>query len=93
MLGCIRRAMGKTGTSGKVFALSAGIPESEFSEAINARPGRRFDVEWLWKQDDAFVVAVLDEVTETRGLTPENRNAIRRARIVELINLLLQDVA
>jgi hypothetical protein len=85
--------MAKTSLSAKAFCIDAECTESEFSEAINARPGRRFEVEWLWKQDDAFIIAFLDEVTEARGLTPENRNAIRRARIVELINLLLQDVA
>ena len=89
----MRRAMAKTSLSAKAFCLDAGCTESEFSEAINAKPGRRFEVDWLWRQDDAFVIAFLDEVTETRGLTPENKHAIRRARIVELINLLLQDVA
>lgn len=93
ILPVIRRAMGKTGLSQKAMAIAARCTESELSEALNGRDGRRFDADWIWRQDDTFVVAFLDEVTETRGLTPENRNAIRRARIVELIGLLLQDVA
>ncbi len=93
ILPVIRRAMAKTGLSQKAMALTARCAESELSEALNGRDGRRFDADWLWRQDDAFVVAFLDEVTATRGLTPENKDAIRRARIVELIGLLLQDVA
>jgi hypothetical protein len=93
VLGCIRRAMARTGLSGKAFALTAEIPESELSDAINGKPGRRFDVEWLWKQEDTFVIAVLDEVTDARRLTPETKSAMRRQRIVELIDLLLQEMA
>lgn len=90
ILPVIRRAMAKTGTSQKAFAIAARCTESELSEALNGREGRRFDADWLWRQDDAFVLAFLDEVTEARGLTPENKDAIRRHRIIELIELLLQ---
>jgi hypothetical protein len=91
ILAVVRRAMARTSLSAKAFCIAAACTESEFSEAINGKRGRRFEIAWLWKQADDFIVAFLDEVTETRGLTPENRHAIRRARIIELINLLLQD--
>jgi hypothetical protein len=90
ILPVIRRAMAKTGTTQKAFALAARCTESELSEALNDRDGRRFDAEWIWRQDDAFLLVFLDEVTEARGLTPESKDAIRKQRIVELIGLLLQ---
>jgi len=93
VLGCIRRAMSTRGLSQKAFAITARCTESELSDALNGRDNRRFDVEWVWRQDDDFVIAFLDEVTAARGLTPENKSAVRRRRIIELIDLLLQEMA
>lgn len=89
----VRQTLAETGTSQKKFAKNAGCTESELSEAVNERENRRFDAEWLWKQDDAFLLKFLENVMDARQLTPERVNDVRRARIVELIDLLLREVA
>ena len=93
ILPVIRRAASAVGLSQKAMAQSAECPESEISDALNDRENRRFDAEWLWRQDDAFLLRFVEEVMEARKLTPENVRAIRRKRIIELIELLLVEAA
>jgi hypothetical protein len=91
LLPLIRQAMRETDLSQKAMALNAGQPESVISDGLNGR--RNFAAEWWWAQPDTFLIRFLDLVTEARQLTPEHVSAVRRRRIVELIDLLLTEVA
>ena len=87
----VRQAASETNLSQKAMALNARIPESVLSEAFNGR--RNFAAEWWWAQPDTFLVRFLELAMDARQLTPENVSAIRRRRIVELVDLLLQECA
>lgn len=91
LLPLIRQAMSETNLSQKAFAINAHQPESVISEAFNAR--RNFAAEWWWAQPDTFLLRFLELTMDARHLTPESASAIRRRRIVELIDLLLTEVA
>jgi hypothetical protein len=93
ILEVIKQTKSELCLSSKEMAIAAGISESEFSDALNGKDNRRFDAEWLWRQSDAFLIRFLDNVTEARQLTPEQVSTTRRKRIVELIDLLLQETA
>lgn len=93
ILPVIRQTMSAVGLSGKAMALAAKVSESEISDALNNRENRRFDAEWLWRQDDLFVVTLLDNIKKARQLTEENARSVRAARIKELIGLLLEVAA
>jgi hypothetical protein len=67
----VRAVMHDLRRSQKETALAAGCTESELSEALNGRQGRRFDAQWIWNQDDAFLRQFLDRVADARGLSPE----------------------
>jgi hypothetical protein len=91
LLPLLKQAIRETGMSQKELALNADVPESVVSEALSGR--RHFAAEWWWAQPDRFLLRFLELVTEARQLTPENRAAIRRRRIVELIELLLAEAS
>lgn len=91
LLPLIADAMRLVGLSQKAFALQAEQPESVISEALAGR--RHFAIEWLWKQDGVFLLRFFAMVMDARQLTPENISAIRRQRIVELVDLLLMECA
>lgn len=93
ILAIIRRAKDAVGLSQKAMAIAAGVSESELSEALHGRANRRFDAEWLWRQDDLFLLKFVELLMDARALTPENAAAVRRQRIVQLVELLLQEVA
>lgn len=93
ILSVIRRAMAECTLSQKAMALNAGCPESELSEALNGRDNRRFDAQWLWRQDDTFLLRFLELVMEVRELTPADARRVHIQRIKELIGLLLTEVA
>lgn len=78
-------------------AIEAGCTESDFSDAINGRHGRRFDAEWIWRQDDTFLRHLLDLMSKERGLTPETAIAqeveLLTALFGQLIKVILARVA
>jgi hypothetical protein len=87
----MKRAMGETGLSQKHMALNAGQPESVISEALNGR--RNFAIAWLVLQPGTFIDRFFDLFKEHYGLTPANIKAIQRRRIIELLDLLLEQCA
>ncbi len=90
MLALINRTRIAVGMSQKAMAITAGCSESELADAINGRERRRFDAEWLWRQDDVFLAKFIELLQEERRLTPENVSKVRRERLVELFGLLLE---
>jgi hypothetical protein len=93
VLDLIRRAMATRDLSQKAFALTAGCLESELSDALRGKDHRRFDAAWLWAQDDDFLLTFIELAQAARQLTPEHKRALRQRRIVELVGLLLSEVA
>jgi hypothetical protein len=47
----------------------------------------------MWRLPPRFWVVWRDRIDQAKQLTPENRAAIRRRRIVELIGLLLAEAS
>lgn len=91
ILGLIKQAMTDVGLKQEAAAAIAGVKPSQFSSALNGQGN--FGATWLYAQDDRFILRLVELVMETRQLTPENVSAIRRRRIVELLDLLLEEVA
>lgn len=91
LLPLLKQAMSETGLSQKAMAINAGQTESVISEALAGR--RHFDVEWWWAQPDTFLLKFFELVMDARELTPANISAVRRRRIVELVDLLLIECA
>lgn len=87
-----RVAMDRTGLSQKAMAITAGIPESVLSDALNGR-GRNLETDWLLAQSGQFIAIWLAEVQQRLGLTPDSRAALRAARIGELVRLLCEATA
>lgn len=83
--------MSESGLSQKAFAINARQPQSVISDALNSR--RHLSAEWIWLQENDFLVKFFALVSLARGLTAENAAAARRRRIVELIELLLVEAA
>lgn len=93
MRALVRRVMAESGTSQKAFALTAGCTESELSDALNGKENRRFEADWIYRQDALFLQRFLNAMAEERAITQQNTRTVARKRIVELIELLLTEVA
>lgn len=91
LVAIVQQAMSETGLSQKAFAINAEQSQSVVSEAFNGR--RTLALGWLWAQDDVFLLRFFELAMKERRLTPEHASAIRRRRIVELMDLLLQECA
>ena len=91
ILDLIRRAMHDVGLKQEAAAAVAGVKPSQFSAALNGVGN--FGASWLWAQDDRFLMRLVELVLDARRLTPANQSVPRRQRIVELIDLLLAEVA
>lgn len=91
ILDLIRQTHADVGLKQEAAAVLAGVKPSQYSAALNGTGN--FGATWIWAQDDRFIVRLLELVSEARGLTPANVSAIRRRRIVELIELLLAETA
>lgn len=91
VLALIRLAMHDVDLKHEAAARAAGVKPSQFSAALNGQGN--FGATWLWAQDDRFLAHFFDLVMTARQLTPESKSAIRRQRIVELIDLLLTESA
>jgi plasmid maintenance system antidote protein VapI len=85
----VRVAMERTGRSQKELAITAGVPESAFSDALNER-GRNFDIDWVLAQGADFVAEFIANVQVRLGLSEESSRAAKAARIAELVRLLLE---
>ena len=88
----IRVAMQVTGISQKAMALTAGIPESVLSDALNGR-GRHLETDWILAQSEAFINAFWKSIEAQLGLTSESKREVRAARIGELVRLLMEETA
>lgn len=53
----------------------------------------RLPIDAMWRLPDRFWLAFRDGIDAAKGLTPENRRAIQRARLIEVITLMLSEVA
>jgi hypothetical protein len=53
----------------------------------------RLDWGWLWLQDDKFWQEFWPLVAAAKRVTEENRAAVRRARLVEVLAILLEECA
>lgn len=91
ILELIRRAHVDVDLKHEAAARAAGVKPSQYSAALNGHGN--FGASWLWAQDDRFLARLLELVSDARQLTPERVSALRRRRIVELIDLLLVEVA
>ncbi len=89
----LRAVLTDTGTSQKVLAVNAEVPESVISDALNPQGQRHFALEWLCDQDDAVVLAFVQELMRARGLTPASKREVVAERIGELVRLLIQEAA
>jgi transcriptional regulator with XRE-family HTH domain len=93
MRALVRRVMAETGLSQKAFAIDAGCSPSELSDALNGKENRRFEAEWIYRQNALFLRRFLDALAEERQVTREHARTATRRRIVELLDLLLAEVA
>lgn len=89
ILDLIRRTMERVSLSQKAMAIAGRCAESELSEALNAKPGRRFDAVWLWRQDNVFLRTFLELLAEKRGLTPQTALAEEVALLTALFGRLV----
>jgi len=87
----VRDAMREADLSQKAFAINAKQSESVISEALGGT--RNLSADWLYAQPDRFVQILIDKVSIARNLTAESKAALQRARILELIGLLLERTA
>ncbi len=88
ILSLIRETLQEVGLKQEAAAAIAGVKPSQFSAALHGQGN--FGATWLWAQDDAFLLKLIEKVIAARALTPEQASAVRRQRIVELIGLLLE---
>jgi hypothetical protein len=88
----VRLVMADLAVSQKSFAITARCTESEFSEALNLKDGRRFEAEWIWRQDDVFVRRFLDTAAAARGLTPETELAEEVRLLTALFGQLIERI-
>lgn len=91
ILAVIRQTLHDVGLKHEAAAAVARVKPSQFSAALNGQGN--FGASWLWAQDDVFFARFLANVQAARQLTPERTSAVRRQRIVELIDLLLTECA
>lgn len=84
----VRDAMREADLSQKAFAVDAQQSESVISEALSG--GRHLSADWLYAQNDGFLLALMKGIERARHLTPESKAALRANRISELIRLLLE---
>src|ERR1051326_6814701 len=82
-----RDAMRAIGLSQKAFAINAGQTESVISEALSGT--RNLAVEWVYAQEDAYLVEFIDGMERARQLTEEAKGSLRADRIAELVRLIL----
>lgn len=89
VLAITKRAHADLGLKQEAAAAQAGVKPSQYSTALSGTGN--FGLTWLYAQDDAFLLRWIELVMEYRGLTPDNKRAIRACRIVELVRLLTED--
>lgn len=79
------------GLQEKEAAYFMAMDASQLSRVKNKTARLPFDA--VWRLPDHFWIAFRDRIDAAKRLTNENRKAIQRARLLEVVSLLLQEVA
>lgn len=79
------------GFSEKEAAYEMAMDPAQLSRVKNRTA--RLPIDAMWRLPDRFWLAFRDGVDAAKQLTPENRRAIQRARLIEVITLMLAEVA
>lgn len=79
------------GMSDKEAAYTMAMDPAQLSRVKGGQARLPFDA--IWRLDARFWLAFRDRIDAAKQLTNENRRAVKRARIVEVIGLLLEEVA
>lgn len=87
----LRRAHSETSTKQEGAAAAAEVPPSQYGDGLNGAPSRNYAVTWLWAQSDLLLLRFVELLLEARGLTPDNKKAVRANRIIELMRLLTDE--
>lgn len=77
--------------SDKEAAYTMVLDPAQLSRVKSGQARLPFDA--IWRLPDRFWVEFNDRIAAARHLTPVNASAMRRRRIVELVDLLLQECA
>lgn len=79
------------GFSEKEAAYEMAMDPAQLSRVKSGQARLPFDA--VWRLPDRFWLAFRDRIDAAKRLTTENRHAIRRARLIEVIGLILEEVA
>jgi hypothetical protein len=82
----INELLRRPNRSAKAFAQDAGAGEPAVSDGLARR--KAFDMDWLARQDDAFLLDFIDLVIAQRHLTPEAKRIARANQLAEVTRLL-----
>jgi hypothetical protein len=83
--------LAEIGMSDKEAAYTMAMDPAQLSRVKSRQARLPFDA--MWRLPPRFWVVWRDRIDQAKQLTPENRAAIRRRRIVELIELLLAEAS
>ena|ERR1041385_454590 len=89
----VRQCMAETGLTQKAMAINAEISEAVLSDALAPHGTRNLAAEWLFDQEDAFLLALVEKLMRARGLTPASKREVAAERISELVKLLISEAA
>lgn len=79
------------GFSEKEAAYEMAMDPAQLSRVKSGQARLPFDA--MWRLPDRFWLAFRDRIDAAKRLTTENRRAIQRARLIEVITLMLEEVA
>lgn len=79
------------GMSDKEAAYTMALDPAQLSRVKAGQARLPFDA--MWRLPNRFWVMFRDRIDAAKQLTAENRRAIQRARLLEVIGLLLEEVA
>lgn len=78
----------RPGRTQKAFAIAAGCAESDLSNALRGK--QRFEMQWVFNQDDQFVHEFITEWRADRGLDLDRVDAIEAEEIGNVVQLLVR---
>ena len=84
-------AVAASGLSDKQAAYEMAMDPAQLSRVKTGQARLPFDA--IWRLPDRFWITFRDRIDAAKQLTAENRRAVQRARLLEVIGLLLEDVA
>lgn len=79
------------GFSEKEAAYEMALDPAQLSRVKSRQARLPFDA--MWRLPNRFWLKFRDRIDAEKQLTAENKRAIQRARLIEVISLLLEDVA